>query len=495
MLEDIVPQPLKKETSEIMPTTTRIFLVAASILSLVVAARAEDAKPNLLFIFADDMAYDTIHAWGNGEIETPNLDRLSARSTTFTHAYNQGSWSGAVCVASRTMLLTGRYVWHAGEIYDNTDKLFREQGKMWPQLLEKAGYETYFTGKWHVKAKVEKTFRTVRHERPGMPNQTDAGYNRPLEGKEDVWKPWDRANGGYWKGGKHWSEVLADDALDYLYTASKSERPFFMYLAFNAPHDPRQAPKEFVDKYPVGKISLPVPFLAEYPYKDAIGCGPGLRDEHLGPFPRTEFAIKTHRSEYYALITHLDVQIGRILDELERSGKADNTYIVFTADHGLACGHHGLIGKQNMYDHSVRVPWMISGPGIEADKRIDAPIYLQDVLPTTLELAGVEKPEHVEFHSVMPVIRGESKGFYDAIYGGYLELQRMVTFEGHKLILYPKAKVARLYDLAADPMETKDLAAEGDSLPVMKKLFARFRELQKETGDTLNLETLFPELL
>ena len=425
-----------------MQTLHSVLLVVAFAASLVPVARAEGSKPNFLFIFADDMAYDTLHAWGNGEIETPNLDRLSARSTTFTHAYNMGSWSGAVCVASRTMLLTGLSVWRAGEIYDETDKRFREQGKMWPQLLEKAGYETYFTGKWHVKANAAKTFSHVRHERPGMPNQVDAGYNRPLEGKEDGWKPWDTVNGGFWKDGKHWSEVLADDALDYLYTASRSGKPFFMYLAFNAPHDPRQAPKDFVDKYPIAKITLPVPYLAEYPFKDAIGCGASLRDEHLGPFPRTEFAIKTHRAEYYALITHLDAQIGRILDKLEETGKADNTYIVFTADHGLACGHHGLLGKQNMYDHSVRVPWMISGPGVAADKKIAEPIYLQDVMPTTLELAGVEKPAHVEFHSVMPVLRGESKGSYDAIYGGYLDLQRMVSHEGHKLILYPMPEPA-----------------------------------------------------
>ena len=115
--------------------------------------------------------------------------------------------------------------------------------------------------------------------------------------------------------------------------------------------------------YPVENITLPVPFLAEYPYKDSIGCGRSLRDEKLAPFPRTENAVKVNRREYYAIITHMDAQIGRILDGLEKSGMANNTYIVFSADHGLGCGHHGLLGKQNMYDHSIRVPWIIAGPG------------------------------------------------------------------------------------------------------------------------------------
>ncbi len=152
-------------------------------------AQAQSSQPNLLFIFADDQAFNTIRAFGNEEIETPNLDRLAAQSTTFTHAYNMGSWSGAVCVASRTMLNTGRFVWRAERDYKETQARYADKGLMWSQLLGKAGYDTYFTGKWHVRANPEDIFTVARNVRGGMPNQTPEGYNRPIEGEEDIWSP------------------------------------------------------------------------------------------------------------------------------------------------------------------------------------------------------------------------------------------------------------------------------------------------------------------
>jgi len=451
-------------------------------------------KPNILFIFADDQAFNTIRALGCDQIETPNLDRLVKNGVTFTHAYNMGSWSGAVCIASRTMLNTGLFLWHAEKVYRKTDSEFRQKGRMWSQILEKAGYNTYMTGKWHLKANAAKSFNFSKHIRPGMPKQTDQGYNRPIKGRPDPWKPWDRTFGGYWKGGKHWSEVLGDDATGFIAQASKCDKPFFMYLAFNAPHDPRQSPREYVEKYPLDKVKVPDSFMPEYPYKDGIGCGKKLRDERLAPFPRTRYAVKVNRREYYAIITHMDTQVGRILDALQKSPKADNTYIFFTADQGLAVGHHGLMGKQNMFDHSVRVPLMVMGPTIPANKKIEAPVYLQDIMPSTLELARIEKPAHVQFKSLMPLIRGNTTKSYDAVYGAYLELQRMVVEDDYKLILYPKIRKMLLFNLKKDPNEINNLASEQDHKNLIKKLFATLLQLQKQTGDTLKLKTFYPEL-
>jgi choline-sulfatase len=451
-------------------------------------------RPNILFIFADDQCYETLASLGHTDIETPNLDRLSRRGTTFTHAYNMGSWSGAVCVASRCMLVTGRYLWNANRVYKTTEQE-RQAGRFWSEYMKQAGYDTYFTGKWHIRADAHKAFHVARHVRPGMPNQTPAGYNRPLAGKPDSWSPFDPKFGGFWKGGTHWSAVVANDAVDYLTAARNSKNPFFMYIAFNAPHDPRQSPKAYVEKYPLDRIKLPVNFQPEYPFKDAMGCGKRLRDEKLGPFPRTENSVKVHRQEYYAIITHMDAQIGRILDALDKSPLADNTYIFFTADHGLAVGHHGLFGKQNLYDHSVRVPFIAVGPGIESNRKIDAPIYLQDVMPTSLELAGVSRPDHVQFHSLLPLLKGETdESAYDALYGAYLQLQRSVTADGYKLILYPKIKKTRLYDLKDDPQEMNDLAADGIYQPIVKKLFAKLLQLQPQVGDKLDLKSVFGEL-
>jgi arylsulfatase A-like enzyme len=455
------------------------------------SAAAAD-KPNVLFLFADDYCFEAVRAFGQTDIETPNLDRLAKRGTTFTHAYNMGSWSGAVCVASRTMLITGRSVWSANAIYNTTDRE-REAGVLWPQLMSRAGYRTYFTGKWHIRTDAALCFDVARNVRPGMPATVPSSYNRPLAGQPDTWSPYDKSLGGFWEGGKHWSEVVADDAIDYLAEARGQSQPFFMYVAFNAPHDPRQAPQEYVEKYPLERIAVPRNFLAEYPYKDEIGCSVKLRDENLGPMPRTEQAVKVHRQEYYAIITHLDAQIGRILDALEKSGQADNTWIVFTADHGLAVGQHGLFGKQNMYDHSVRVPFMVVGPGVAADRQIDAAVYLQDVMPTTLELAGAERPRHVFFQSLLPLLKGERReSQYESIYGGYLALQRAITHGGWKLIAYPEAKVLRLYDLSSDPQEMHDLAADSAQAARKAELFGRLVALQEQLGDKLDLRATFP---
>ena len=456
-------------------------------------AAKKTTQPNILFLFADDQTYETVAALGNDEIRTPNLDKLVRNGTTFTHAYNQGAWNGAVCIASRCMLNTGRFLWNAHKV-DRSAEKERAAGRFWSEHMKKAGYKTYMTGKWHVKAAADRAFDVAKDVRGGMPNQTKQGYNRPIEGKPDPWKPWDKKFGGFWKGGKHWSEVVGDNAVGFLADASKSDKPFFMYLAFNAPHDPRQSPKSFVDMYPLDKVKVPANFLPLYPYKDKIGCGKRLRDEKLAPFPRTRYAVKVNRQEYYAIITHMDQQIGRILDALAKSGKADNTYIFFSADHGLAVGHHGLIGKQNLFDHSVRVPLMIHGPGVAKDRRISTPVYLQDIMPSTLELAGVDRPDHVQFRSLMPILRGKRDKNYDAVYGAYLKVQRMVTQGDYKLLLYPAYKKALLFNLKDDPNEMKDLASTPQGKRTAKKLFAVLLELQKPTGDTLDLKRVFPEL-
>ncbi len=327
-----------------------------------------------------------------------------------------------------------------------------------------------------------------------MPKQTPTGYSRPVDGEKDPWSPSDPKFGGYWEGGKHWSEVVADDACDFIDQAKTQDDPFFMYIAFNAPHDPRQAPQKFVDMYPVENLSVPKNFLSLYPYGNDIGCGPNLRDARLAPFPRTEATVKVHRQEYYAIITHMDEQIGRVLDQLKASGKADNTYIFFTADHGLAVGHHGLIGKQNLYDHSVRVPFLVAGPGVEKDKTENGWVYLQDIMPTTLELAGVAKPDHVEFKSVLPILKGDRDANYETLYGAYLNLQRSVTLGDYKMILYPTISKVRLYHLGKDPLEMVDLAENEDQQMRVKRMFAKLIELQQKMGDKLDLKAAYPTL-
>lgn len=457
------------------------FLMASAVLG------AE--KPNVLFLFADDLTFEAIRSFGHTDIDTPNLDKLAASGKVFTHAYNMGSWSGAVCVASRTMLNTGRYVWRA----QSADlKKMQSENQMWSQRMAAQGYDTFMTGKWHVSVPADKVFKTATHIRGGMPGTVPSAYNRPLAGQPDSWSPSDPSVGGFWEGGIHWSIVAADDAISYIDSGAGKAAPFFMYVAFNAAHDPRQSPAEYVAMYPPSRVKVPSNFIPDYPFKEEMGAGTKLRDEKLGPFPRTEESIKVHRGEYYALITHMDVQIGRILDSLQKSGQADNTWIFFTADHGLALGHHGLFGKQNMFDPSLRVPFIVNGPTVTPGK-IDAPIYLQDAMATTLEIASGSVPQDIDFKSLLPLLQGKSATpTAQPVYGAYLAAQRAIVDQGWKLIVYPKASKLLLFHLPDDPDEVKDLASDPNHLPKLKEMFAKLMDLQRSMDDTLDISALKP---
>lgn len=462
-----------------------------------VAARAE--PPNILFLLTDDQAFDAVNALGWSEVETPHMDKLVRRGVTFTHAYNQGSWTGAVCVASRTMLFTGQTLWHAHRDRDHLGERYVARGRSWPQRMQAAGYRTGMTGKWHVSAAAEKVFDEVRHLRGGMPRDQSRMYDRPHPGQHDPFDPADPSLGGYWSGGKHWSEVVADDAIAMLKAPAGDTRPFFLYVAFNAPHDPRQAPREYVDRYPYDAMSIPSSFQPRYPYAEVIGSGPRLRDERLAPFPRTEYAVRVHRAEYAAIISHLDAQIGRILDALDEAGVTERTRIIFTSDHGLAVGRHGLLGKQNMYDHSVRVPLVIAGPGIPQGHRIHRRVYLQSVAPTTLDWAGAST-DGIEFESLAPLLDDAAGGPDSStpqgtVYGAYLDRQRMITLGDRKLIVYPTVPKLRLYDLADDPAEVVDLADRPEHRDAVAKLLRELKRQQGELDDPLELpDSLLAEL-
>jgi len=219
-----------------------LLLLLSGLVLISCLREAEPVKPNILFILADDQCFNTINALGNHEVITPTLDDLAHRGTVFTTAYNMGGWNGAICIASRTMFNTGRFLWHA-EAYDSNEDLTQlaENDQLWSKEMENIGYETFMTGKWHVKIEPKEIFNHAGTKRPGMPKDTPEGYNRPLDENDHTWTPWDSAFGGFWEGGTHWSEVVANETMDFLDSAAVSDKPFFMYVAFNAPHDPRQS--------------------------------------------------------------------------------------------------------------------------------------------------------------------------------------------------------------------------------------------------------------
>lgn len=480
------------------------------------------SKPNFIFLFADDLTFESINQLGFEEVHTPNLDRLVENGSSFSHAYNMGGWNGAICVASRAMIISGSYIWNAqkkSHEWAQGDSIAMDE--TWSRLLDKAGYDTYMSGKWHLEAPAKGIFKDARHIRPGMPGDRRSeldtavkkwkeesgdmqdwndymplGYARPTGADDSEWSPTDTLQGGFWEGGTHWSEVVREDALSFLEIAGKQKNPFFMYLAFNATHDPRQAPQRFIDMYPLKNIEVPENFMPEYPWKDSIGNPPSLRDEALAPFPRTEYAVKVHRQEYYALISHMDEQIGKILDAVENSDEMDNTYIFFGSDHGLSVGHHGLIGKQSMFEHSIRIPLMVVGPNIPKGKVFSQDVYLQDIMATTLDLAHVKKPTYVEFHSFMDILdETNKKGHYeDGIYGAYTNTQRMLRKNGFKLLVFPKIEKVLLFDMEKDPNEMNDLADNKEFTEKVKSMFLDLMKLQEKMEDELSLVHIYDKL-
>jgi arylsulfatase A-like enzyme len=447
-------------------------------------ARAAATRPNFLFMIADDLTFRGINAMGNPEVHTPNLDRLVKQGVSFTHCFQQGSWQPAVCVASRSMLNSGLTCFHAQKHIEETP--------LWGETLGKAGYDTYIVGKWHLsKGTLERSFKQQGKVSGGMFESGPEAYNRPAPG--NTWTPWDTSLKGQWlhtkqwqdaatDGIKHSAQIWAEGAADHLREQAKKDDPFFMYVGFNSPHDPRQAPKEFVDRYPAARIEVPANYLPEHPFDQGDHK---VRDEVLAPFPRTREAVQVHRSEYYAHITYMDVQIGRILDALEASGKAGNTHIIFTADHGLAVGQHGLMGKQNMYDHSTRIPLIVTGPGIPAGRRVDEMVYQHSVFPTTCEILGVAAPKSIEFPSLVDLLHGKRTEKHDAMFCFYRDFQRSIRTKEHKLILYPQAGQTQLFDMQKDPWETRNLADDGKYAAVRGELAARLTRMRKELDDTL----------
>ena len=404
-----------------------------ALVAILLSAAAASAKPNVLFVYTDDQRFDTIAALGNTDIQTPTLDALVGRGFTFTNAYCQGGNSPAVCVPSRTQMLTGKSAFRTpnpqAKTYDKPTlgKTFRD-----------AGYATLCV------SKPGNSFRAAHDHFEKVVHIPHSGATTNAK--------------------------CADAVLDYL-KAADDQKPFFIYYAPSMPHDPRTAEEEFHKKYDPAKITLSKNFRKEVPVDFGVL---GIRDEKLAAYPRVETEMKKHLADYYACITSLDHHLGRILDALKASKKLDDTLIVFTSDQGLAVGgRHGLMGKQNLYEH-FKSPLIVAGPGVPKGKS-DALVYLYDLFPTCCEATGVEVPQECDGTSLMPVITGKKAAVRDALFGVYTGTQRMVRDDRFKLLWYPKIEKTELFDLKADPDELVNLAADpkyADTLAKMKKLMA-----------------------
>ena len=442
---------------------------------------AQDAprtKPNILFLFTDDQRFDTIHALGNEHIITPNIDSIVNNGTAFINAnYMGASLVAGVCMPSRAMLMTGRTLFH---LEGNGYRLPPEHPIL-PEVLRKAGHTTFHTGKWHNdKQSFARSFTTAdKIFFGGMSSH----YNVPINDfdPEGKFPREDR----YFVTDKHSTEMYADSAVNFL-NSYRDDRPFFMYVSFQSPHDPRHMPKKYLEMYDPDKLPLPKNFLPAHPFDFGEA---NHRDEKLERWPRTSGKIRRHIADYYGFISYTDAEIGRILEALKESGQYDNTIIIFAGDNGLAVGSHGLMGKQNIYDHSVHIPLVMRGPGIPSGERSGALCYLLDIFPTLCDLTGLPIPATVEGKSLAPVIRGEKQKIRDSLFFAFKNFQRGVRTERWKLIKYNVfgEKNTQLFDIQNDPWETNNLAGDPDYAVQLQEMTELLENWIKKSGDKVEL--------
>jgi arylsulfatase A-like enzyme len=434
--------------------------------------RYQTERPNVLFFFTDDQQADALGCAGNSIIKTPNIDNLATNGMRFTNCYVMGGHHGAICAPSRAMLLTGKSLFH---VYENL------AGEItMPMHFASQGYETFGTGKWHNTAKsFETSFQKGKNVfLDGMSDHFKVPC-RDLDEEGKLTKPMDKGFS---------TDLFAEAAIDFIndYAAGERENPFFCYISYTAPHDPRSPREDYIGMYSDEEMPLPGNFMKLHPFEfDDLN----IRDETLGAWPRTPDMVRASLADYYALISHIDKTIGDIIETLKKHKLHENTIIIFASDNGLAVGSHGLLGKQNLYEHSTKVPFIISGPGIPKGSENDALVYLFDIFPTLSALCRLPEPEQIDGKDLLPVIHEKAADVRTSLYTAYRNTVRAVRDEEWKLIWYPRINHTQLFNLKDDADEINNLAYISGYEPKVKEMMNLLTEWYVVTGDTA---TLFP---
>ncbi len=437
-------------------------------------------RPNIVVLMADDHRGTELSHLPFSQARTPELDALAARGVSFSQAHCQGAMTGAVCVPSRASLMTGRNIFASSA--DPTGARFAETQTIpehletFPQALRNAGYRTHAVGKWHNDlASFHRSFSSGEALMfGGMSDHfhvpihdfdpsgeyaaiqpTAPGGRRPSRDDIDI-EAGDQAQFS--------SNLFADAAIRFV-DSDHGDDPFLLYVAFTAPHDPRTPPPGWeVDP---DDVDLPPNFVPVHPFDNG---DMEVRDELLAEFPRTGDEVRQHIADYCGMIAHLDHSVGRIIDALERAGHADDTIVIYTGDHGLAVGQHGLMGKQNLYEHSLCIPLIVAGPGIPAGEVSDGLVWHGDTTATIRAMAGVAPGADAEGSPLIGeggLVRAD-RGYHGAAYDF---CQRSFRNDRYKLIAYhprrrgmpplgttPGSEMTQLFDLQNDPWETVNLA-------------------------------------
>jgi iduronate 2-sulfatase len=487
-----------------MKTTVRFFCLLLS--SFVIPHSSFAAKPNVLFIIADDLN-NCVGTYGHPLVKTPNIDRLAARGVRFDRAYCQFP----LCGPSRNSFLTGLYPNSTG-ILANA-QLFRQtipKQISLPQAFRLDGYLAVRIGKlYHYN--VPNSIGTNGHDDPASweMEMNPAGCDRMQE-EPEIFSLTPGSFGGTlsWLASKnpdakHTDGMEAETAEWVLERCAKHpERPFFLAVGFFRPHTPYVSPKSYFDLYPEAKMPL----------------APGTVNDQKGVPAAALMSYKKEQDKltddlrrqavqaYFAAISFMDAQAGKVLDALDRLGLSDNTIVVFTSDHGYHLGEHGLWQKQSLFEESTRVPLIMAGPGVSKPGSAAAtPVGLIDVYPTLTELCAVKPPANLQGQSLVPILKdtttvGRGWSLSEVLRGGGIKRfgasaatgDNVKRFLGYSLRTprwryteWDEGKQGReLYDHDIDPREITNLADIPEFAVTVAELSAKMHEAMKATFPT-----------
>ena len=455
---------------------------------------ADEERPNVLILMTDDMSRHCVGSTGGQQAITPNIDAIAKRGTVMQNVVHQGGFSGAICTCSRAMMLTGRPVWSVtpNDLTYQGPANLKTTDKLYPEQFKAEGWHTFGTGKWHNGN--EALLRSFDHAEavtgggmlpfnsrdPGgaKDNAIEIGMMNPKCLRIDAERNIEKHNTQGWS-----TDVFYDAAESFIDKTWDREKPFMMYISTNAPHDPRHVPQDILDRFK--NVTEPPNFQPSHPFDNGHMK---VRDEMVYKPPHTTEIVARERAIYLAMCAQIDDRIGQLITKLDTIGELENTIILFTADHGLAVGEHGLMGKQNLYDGSWRVPMVLAGPGIAKGQIRQGLAYLHGIYPTIAELAGIDAPEHTKPFEFASTVRGEAEGL-PAVYGAYTPNVkknngvRAVRSGNFKLLYYTHSEKKQLFNLADDPWETKDLIDDSKYSEKADQLFASLQDWMKNSGD------------
>jgi arylsulfatase A-like enzyme len=455
---------------------------------------AEPARPNILYIMADDHAAHAISAYGSKLNKTPNIDRIAKDGMGFTNCFVTNS----ICTPSRATIITGKYSHMNGvPVFNHIDG---SQPTL-PKYLQAAGYHTGMIGKWHLGS--EPTGFAYWNILPGQ-----GVYHDPVF----ITKDGKKKHPGYC------TDIITDFALEFLKDRPK-DKPFFLMCHHKAPHRPWDPDEKHKKMFENVQVPEPPPetFNDDYATRSDAAREATMRiDRDLNardlkekpPEGLTGVALKKwkyqrYMRDYLACVASIDDNVGRVLDYLDKNGLAENTIVVYTSDQGFFLGEHNWFDKRFMYEESLRMPFLIRWPGkVKAGSVSDGMILNVDFAPMMMDAAGLKTPADMQGKSFLPLLKGEKpKDWRTSMYYRYYHYPMHHQVQPHyglrtdryKLIFYNKINQWELFDLEKDPYELKNVYADPANADTVKKLKDEMYRLKKELKDENQFEDKLPK--